>query len=123
MVFPEQSRTAASSRYGCNLEGAMRLSTEYDMPQLPKRLPAGSVYVVEGRVGRHGNLRVSSRYLVMPSGEKLKIPMELAARQPVRTSSRRPFGRDSNQSSRLEEFSRGPKKIAVVRGTSRHRAR
>ena len=101
----------------------MSLSIEHDMPQLPKRLPAGSVYVVEGRVGRHGNLRVSSRYLVMPSGEKVKIPMELAAKQPVRTSSRRPFGRDSHQSSRSEEFSRGTKKFAVVRGTRRHGAR
>ncbi len=111
MVFPEHSGTAAGSRHGRNLEGAMSLSTEHEMPQLPKRLPAGSVYVVEGRVGRHGNLRVSSRYLVMPSGEKVKFPMELAAKHPVGAGSRRLFGRDSRPSSRTKEFSRGNKKI------------
>jgi hypothetical protein len=123
MVFPEHSGTAAGSRHGRNLEGAMSLSTEHEMPQLPKRLPAGSVYVVEGRVGRHGNLRVSSRYLVMPSGEKVKFPMELAAKHPVGAGSRRLFGRDSRPSSRTKEFSRGTKKFAVLRGTRRQRTR
>ena len=101
----------------------MSLSTEHEMPQLPKRLPVGSVYVVEGRVGRHGNLRVSSRYLVMPSGEKVKFPMQLGAKQPVRAATGRQFGRDGRPSSRTKEFSRGTKKFVVLRGTRRQRTR
>ena len=56
----------------------MGLSMDRQPRALPKRLPAGTVYVVEGRGGDRGNLRVSSRYVIMPSGEKVKIPVELA---------------------------------------------
>jgi hypothetical protein len=71
----------------------MSLSTDPQMPRLPKRLPVGRVYVVEGRVGRHGHLRVSSRYLVMPSGEKLAIPVEPVRTLRVRSETERLVGR------------------------------
>jgi hypothetical protein len=123
MLLPEHSRVTAGFRYGDSLEGAMSLSTEHQMPQLPNRLPVGSVYVVEGRGGQHGHLRVSSRYVVMPSGEEVEIPVELAETQPVRAGSRRLFGRYSRPGSRMKGFSRGAKKFVRVTGTRRQKQR
>jgi hypothetical protein len=40
---------------------------------LPKYFPVGTVYVVEGRSGQSGRLRVSSRYLVMPGGGRIDL--------------------------------------------------
>ena len=62
----------------------MSVSTDCHIRNLPKRLPAGTVYVVEGCGGHHGKLRVSSRYVVMPSGQRVEIPAELDRTQPVR---------------------------------------
>lgn len=44
---------------------------------LPKSLPVGSVYVVEGWGGELGRLRVSSRYLLTPKGRRIELPVEL----------------------------------------------
>jgi hypothetical protein len=106
-----------------NLEGAMSLSTDHRMPHLPKRLPVGSVYVVEGRVGQQGRLHVSSRYLVMPSGEKLDIPVELARTRPARGATRRLFGRHSPPSSQTKRYLRAAKKISLGTGTRRQERR
>jgi hypothetical protein len=40
---------------------------------LPKHFPVGTVYVVEGRSGQSGRLRVSLRYLVMPGGGRIDL--------------------------------------------------
>jgi hypothetical protein len=48
------------------------------MSRLPKRFPAGTVYVVEGRGGQYGRLHVSTRYVIMPSGRRVDIPADLA---------------------------------------------
>jgi hypothetical protein len=48
--------------------------------RLPKRLPAGTKYVIEGRGGRDGRLRVHSRYLELPDGRQLELPANLAER-------------------------------------------
>ena len=76
--YPEHCGTGVGFRDDRNLEGVMGLSMDRQPRALPKRLPAGTVYVVEGRGGDRGNLRVSSRYVVMPSGQKVKFPVELA---------------------------------------------
>jgi hypothetical protein len=36
--------------------------------RLPKSFPVGTTYVVEGQGGEHGQLLVSSRYVVLPGG-------------------------------------------------------
>lgn len=100
----------------------MSLSTDRQIPQLPKRLPAGSVYVVEGRVGQHGRLRVSSRFVVMPGGAKLEFPLEpasveLARIESIGGGSRRSIGCRIRPGSRMNRFSRAAKKIALVTGT------
>lgn len=40
---------------------------------LPRRLPAGTKYVIEGRGGRDGRLRVFSRYIEFPDGRHLQL--------------------------------------------------
>jgi hypothetical protein len=55
----------------------MGLPMDRQMNRLPKRFPAGTIYVVEGRGGQHGRLRVSTRYVIMPSGRRVDIPVDL----------------------------------------------
>jgi hypothetical protein len=41
---------------------------------LPEQLPVGASYVVEGYGGESGNLRVISRYVLMPDGSCINVP-------------------------------------------------
>lgn len=45
---------------------------------LPRRLPAGTRYVVEGRAGAKGLFQVSARYVVLPNGRRLDLPTKAA---------------------------------------------
>lgn len=101
-------------------------STDCQMPHVPKRLPVGSVYVVEGRVGLRGRFRVSSRFVIMPSGEKLNFPLEPVAVELVRSSpiggrSDRSLGGRARPNSRTNRLV--AKKIALVTGTRRQKQR
>ncbi len=49
--------------------------------RLPHRFPVGATYVVEGYGGEDGDLRVISRYVVLPSGRRINVPG--AVRPPV----------------------------------------
>ena len=51
----------------------MHLSASRKSNSLPKRFPVGTTYVVEGRGGEHGDLRVFSRYVVLPSGQRINL--------------------------------------------------
>jgi hypothetical protein len=44
--------------------------------RLPNRFPVGTRYVVEGRGGGGGGLRVASRYLEFPNGRHLDLPTD-----------------------------------------------
>ncbi len=44
--------------------------------RLPKRFPVGTTYVVEGRGGEDGDLRVFSRYVVLPGGERINLGVD-----------------------------------------------
>ena len=46
---------------------------------LPERFPVGARYVVEGRGGEDGHLRVFSRYVVLPGGQRINVPSDLQA--------------------------------------------
>ena len=57
--------------------------------RLPSRFPVGTRYVIEGRGGDDGRLRIHLRYLEFPDGrhvDLLDLPIDLAAR----TRRRRP---------------------------------
>lgn len=66
-------------------------------PRLPSRFPVGTRYIVEGEPGKGGQLRIVSRYVVMPSGvrydlmtpaERARKPADLARKE--RGGSERP---------------------------------
>jgi hypothetical protein len=54
--------------------------------RLPNRFPIGTRYVIEGRGGDDGRLRIHLRYLEFPDGRHVDLPIDLAAR----TRRRRP---------------------------------
>jgi len=51
---------------------------------LPDRFPVGTRYVIEGRGGGQGRLRVQSRYLEFPDGRHVDLPVDLAGRTRTR---------------------------------------
>jgi hypothetical protein len=44
--------------------------------RLPDRFPVGTRYVIEGRGGGEGRLRVHLRYLEFPDGRQLTLPVD-----------------------------------------------
>jgi hypothetical protein len=47
---------------------------------LPSRFPVGTRYVVEGRGGGRGRLRIRLRYLEFPDGRHIQLPVDLGHR-------------------------------------------
>jgi len=47
---------------------------------LPSRFPVGTRYVVEGRGGGRGRLRICLRYLEFPDGRHIQLPVDLGHR-------------------------------------------
>ena len=56
----------------------MRPPIDRQSTPLPKRFPVGARYVVEGRGGEDGDLRVFSRYIVLPGGQRINVPSDLS---------------------------------------------
>ena len=56
--------------------------------RLPSRFPVGTRYVIEGRGGGQGRLRIHLRYLEFPDGRHVELPADVAAR--TRSRRRRP---------------------------------
>jgi hypothetical protein len=54
--------------------------------RLPRRLPVGTRYVLEGVPSEEGRLRVISRLLVLPSGEEIDLTHETLEPTPRRRS-------------------------------------
>lgn len=97
----------------------MHLSVSRKSGPLPTRFPVGTRYVVEGRGGENGELRVFSRYVVLPGGRRINLPNDLG----TQTRARR--ARHGQAKSSMEP-ERGPtraKKNLVGGGTTRRRAR
>src|SRR5580704_17166739 len=87
----------------------MHSGTGRKQSRLPKRFPVGTIYVVEGRGGENGHLRVFSRYLILPSGERINLGADSA--KPARSRARRHV--------RNRGASRTAKSSAPSGGTSR----
>jgi hypothetical protein len=112
----------------------MHLSLGRNVNRLPKQFPVGTTYVVEGRGGEDGNLRVFSRYVVLPDGQRIdlgadpenapeKYALGLEPRVvpgPVPSRARRPRRRQAaaSQNGGKRCVSR-PKKISANAGTTR----
>ena len=52
--------------------------------RLPDRFPVGTRYVIEGRGGGEGRLRIHLRYLEFPDGRQVELPADLAKRRRAR---------------------------------------
>jgi hypothetical protein len=61
--------------------------------RLPSRFPVGTRYVIEGRGGDQGRLRIHLRYLEFPDGRHVDLPVDLAARTRSRRRPRQRPGR------------------------------
>jgi hypothetical protein len=44
--------------------------------RLPTRFPVGTRYVVEGEPNQNGELRITSRYVLLPSGVRLELRVD-----------------------------------------------
>jgi len=103
----------------------MHLSASRSPSDLPNRFPIGTTYVVEGRGGEAGNLRVFSRYVVLPGGQRINLTDDPVA-NPVQPSSpqrrRRQRARSGSRSQHKAPQTRA-KKIAAGGGTPRQRHR
>jgi hypothetical protein len=51
---------------------------------LPSRFPVGTRYVIEGRRGGQGALRIHLRYIEFPDGRHVDLPVDLAHRSRAR---------------------------------------
>jgi hypothetical protein len=90
----------------------MRLPIDSQTKSLPKRFPVGARYVVEGRGDEDGQLRVFSRYVVLPGGQRINIPSDLS--QLPGLSAHAPRHRRRNRPARM-----AAKKIMRGAGTTR----
>jgi len=102
----------------------MHLSASHRPNCLPKQFPVGTTYVVEGRGGEHGDLRVFSRYVVLPGGQRINLANDFgrASARPASPRARR--GRSSNQAHNGgKSASNRAKKITARAGTTRQRRR
>jgi len=96
--------------------------------RLPKQFPVGTTYVVEGRGGEDGRLRVYSRYLVLPSGERINLGGD-SARPAVARADRRTRNHSAGHPAKRRvaagsgDRSERTKKIMATSGTSRQHRR
>jgi hypothetical protein len=98
-------------------EDAMRLPIDRQSAPLPKRFPVGARYVVEGRGDEDGRLRVFSRYVVLPGGQRINVPSE--AGKVAALSIHAPRGKRSRMRARRPGVT--AKKIMPGAGTTRQR--
>jgi hypothetical protein len=95
----------------------MPLSTRHKLSRLPKRFPVGTRFVVEGRTiaadGKNNEqLRVFSRFVVLPGGRRIDLGGDVAAA----TRGRRARGR--RRQSAAPRAAAGAKKIVTEHGTT-----
>lgn len=107
----------------------MHLSLSRNVRRLPKRFPVGTTYVVEGHGGKDGHLRVFSRYVVLPNGQRINLDADMAgapAFRARRARSRQAALAAGAQNSARSGGKRGrarSKKISANGGTPRRHRR
>jgi hypothetical protein len=98
----------------------MRLPSNRQLNHLPRSFPVGAVYVVEGRGGQYGHLRVSSRYVIMPGGQRVDVPASFGRTSRTRGLRRRhPVSLSQTDNRPQSRTETSVKKFAVVGGTTR----
>jgi hypothetical protein len=99
----------------------MHLSLSRNASRLPKRFPVGTTYVVEGRGGEDGNLRVFSRYVVLPDGRRINLGADSG--NSAASRARRPRSRQTGTQNGGKIRAAGSKKISGNAGTTRQHRR
>jgi len=98
----------------------MHSSANRQPRRLPRQFPVGATYVVEGYGGEEGELRIISRYVVLPDGQRINVQADLG--WPVSTGDLvRPRNRRQNRAKTTPAARR--KKFAVRGGTARRHRR
>jgi len=85
--------------------------------RLPRSFPVGAVYVVEGRGGQYGHLRISARYLIMPGGQRVDVLSTLGRPDRFRARRHHPQTRQPRDNA-PGRAAAGAKKFALVGGTT-----
>jgi hypothetical protein len=86
---------------------------------LPRSFPVGAVYVVEGRGGQYGHLRVSARYFILPDGQRVEVLSPLGRLNRLRPRRRHAKTlRQPQPRHRASGRVRAAKKFAVGGGTT-----
>jgi hypothetical protein len=101
----------------------MNLPMTSHSKSLPKCFPVGAKYVVEGRAEESGELRVSSRYVVLPTGRRINVPGNLERPSAPCLASRRPRGQEKARNNGKLGSSGGLRKNFERRGTAQKHAR
>jgi hypothetical protein len=83
--------------------------------RLPRRLPIGAKYVVEGYGGAEGKLHVIARYVLLPNGHRINVPSDV----PRSSSARALASRRGSHTKRSEPKIGSRTKLARRRGTPR----
>lgn len=99
----------------------MHLSLRRNASRLPKRFPVGTTYVVEGRGGEDGNLRVFSRYVVLPDGRRINLGADSVGSAPSRA--RRARSRQAAAPNGGKQAAARLKKTSANGGTTRRHRR
>lgn len=98
----------------------MAQSTARSSAHVPRRLPVGATYVVEGFGGGEGKLRVIARYLLLPDGNRINVPVDVSrptsVRAPRTQAARRPSHAKRSQPKRRSRRVR--EKFSARRGTA-----
>jgi hypothetical protein len=105
----------------------MHLSENHQSGRLPRRFPVGTIYVVEGRGGEEGHLRIFSRYVVLPGGRRINLFDDFGGDFDGPPSPRA-WGRSRNRSESQAQSGRKrrtprTKKIMAGAGTTRQHGR
>jgi hypothetical protein len=105
----------------------MHLSENCKPNRLPRRFPIGTTYVVEGVGGEEGHLRVFSRYLVLPGGQRINLADDFggnfAGPASPRTRRRTRNQNENQAQNRGKDRSAAVKKIMARGGTTRQHRR
>jgi hypothetical protein len=116
MKSEEPVETGTRLPLHARMEGLMGLPTNRRHSRLPQRFPVGATYVVTGYGGGEGDFRTIARYVVLPSGERINVPVDIYRPAAARTLALRRKA-NSKQSRSKGRFARGREKNAVGRGT------
>jgi hypothetical protein len=95
----------------------MPLSLRHKFHHLPKRLPVGSTFVIEGRTvagdgEKNRHLQVFTRFIVLPGGRRIELSSDPSG------SARNRRARERNRPAQPQRRSGGAKKIVAGRGTT-----